>query len=46
MDVIRIPDASLRAAGPEPVVRVQLTGGDTFAPGVIAVSVDLPGGAP
>ena len=46
MDVIRIPDAALRAAGPEPVVRVQLTGGDTFAPGVIAVSVDLRGGAP
>jgi len=44
MDVIRIPDAHLRAAGTEATLRLQLTGGETLTPGVIAVSIDISGG--
>jgi hypothetical protein len=43
MDVIRIPDRYLRAAGGEAVLQVRATGRDTLAPGVIAVAVDMPG---
>ena len=42
LDVIRIPDGYLRAAGADAVVSVQLTGGEALAPSMIAVSIDVP----
>jgi hypothetical protein len=42
IDVIRIPDRSLRTAGSRPVVRVRATAADALAPAVLAVSIDVP----
>jgi hypothetical protein len=44
MDVIRIPDRYLRGAGSQAIVQVRAAGGETLAPGMIAVSVDVPAG--
>jgi hypothetical protein len=44
-DVIRIPDRYLRAAGREVDVRVDGTPGEALVPTVVAMSVDVPGGA-
>jgi hypothetical protein len=46
VDVVRIPDRYLRAAGPRPVVRIEPASGEVLAPSVVAVSIDVPGGAP
>ncbi len=44
IDVIRIPDRALAAGRADAVVQVRAAGHDVLAPGVIAVSVDLPDG--
>jgi hypothetical protein len=42
LDVIRIPDRYLVAGSTAGVLSLQVTGSDSLAPGVLAVSVDLP----
>jgi hypothetical protein len=42
IDVLRIPDRYLAAGSTAATLSVQVTGGDTLAPGMLAVSVDLP----
>jgi hypothetical protein len=42
MDVLRIPDRYLAAGSTAGSLSIQVTGSDTLAPGMLAVSVDLP----
>jgi hypothetical protein len=42
LDVIRIPDRYLVPGSTAGILSVQVTGSDSLAPGVLAVSVDLP----
>jgi hypothetical protein len=42
IDVLRIPDRYLVAGSTAGTLSVQVTGADTLAPGMLAVSVDLP----